>query len=175
MCKERPVYHIFTFFSFFNDLKRNTLTLDIEMYSNLKKVSKNSSYIAICIKTKVSFRHLEPHTVFVFVMLHNKVFLWSIFPSQSGQLKPQTEQKDSFLFCFVPSIYISLKARITCLHQIRKRSNRVSPSYINPSYLSMHVHTGYEMTTEKKKFNYNGSNENFFYSSINQYNLVEWF
>ena len=40
--KERPVYHIFPFLTFFfNDLKTNTLTLDIEMYSNLdEKVSK---------------------------------------------------------------------------------------------------------------------------------------
>lgn len=40
----------------------------------------------------VIFRHLEPRTVFVCHATQERISL-VLFPSQSGQLKPQTEQK----------------------------------------------------------------------------------
>lgn len=92
------------------------------------------------------------------------------FPSQSGQLKPQSEQKnDKKKFGFVTSIYISLRPKPTSDTNWKR-------SYIKPSYFSIYIHIGYEIPEQKGiiimahiRFLF------FFYSSVNWYNLVEYF
>lgn len=129
----------------------------------------------------IYYRHFSGtwnHIQSLFVMLHKKVFLWSFFPP--SQVSWNHRQNKKQLSGFVQSIYISLKTQYKPPSD--KKQNWQSSSITHPPFMFFHTCPHWLWNENRiKRYNYNGSNETFFflffsfYSSINQYNLVEWF
>lgn len=104
-------------------------------------------------------------------MLH-KECLWSFsLPVRSAETTVRTKKwQKKKKFGFVTSIYISLRPEPTS-------DTNWKSSYIKPSCFSIYIHIGYEIPEQKGiiimahiRFLFS-----FFYSSVNWYNLVEYF